>query len=285
MDLQIELEKELDSELEKHLSGKAGHSPKILSDSIRYSIFTPGKRIRPRLLLTTGKMLGLKKESLIPAAAALEFIHCFTLIHDDLPCMDDDDMRRGQPSNHKKFGEDVALLAGDALQAIAVDAFLNTPLPADVVLEGLRKFQDAVGPRGVIGGQAAESGLLQPEATLSDLQWVHAQKTGALFLASILVPAAFARIEEASERGQALAAFGKSLGNAFQVADDLEDGIPTDTAKTSVLAYLSPEEAIRSSSAKLTPAMEKISALWGNQSRELILLAEEVLKKLRRAHP
>ena len=275
------IEKALSHFLEKTLRG----CPAPLAESIRYSVFTPGKRIRPRLLLATGKMLDLDEQTLLPAACALEFFHCFTLIHDDLPCMDNDDFRRGQPSNHKKFGETLALLAGDALQALAVDTFLETPRSEaqgwDPLVLALREFQNATGPRGVIGGQAAEELLSGTSSDLESLKQVHAKKTGALFLAALEIPRIFSAIPPDSEKGQTIRQLGNHLGWSFQIADDLEDPPTTTPPKTSILAYLSREAAIQMSSEELNRLLIKISTLWPEKSSELVHIGEEVLKKLR----
>jgi geranylgeranyl diphosphate synthase type II len=278
----MDFEKELSRILDQHLSKKDGDTPAHLASSIRYSVFTPGKRIRPRLLLSCAGMLGLEVPQALPAAAALELIHCFTLIHDDLPCMDNDDMRRGQPSNHKKFGEATALLAGDGLMALALDVFLDTPLSPGLVLGGLQKFIDAVGPRGVIGGQAAESVLLD-HPSLENLRKVHAQKTGALFLAALLIPKEFVGISDASPQGKAIHQFGYQLGQAFQIADDLEDEVTAHPPQTSILAYLSAKEAIEMTSKNLTHTLEDLRLHWGQNSNGLVELGTEVLHKLKGA--
>lgn len=256
--------------------------PANLAESIRYSLLAPGKRIRPRLLLACSKMLGLAPEVSLPAAAALEMIHCFTLIHDDLPCMDNDDMRRGQPTNHRKFGEANALLAGDALMAMAFETLLRTPLPADRVLGGLRHLIQATGCVGVIGGQAAES-LLTAQSDLSTLQRVHAQKTGALFLAAVLIPKHFAELSKDSLEGQTLIEFGQVLGEGFQVADDLEDHT-TQPPHTSILAYQSAEVATQSITSKLVPLLEKLKTQWGTHASSVVEIGSEVIAKLNSAN-
>ena len=117
----VDLEQALAQALDRHLVSTDGRTPPNLEESIRYSLLAPGKRIRPRLALASARLVGLSPQAALPAALAVEMIHCFTLIHDDLPCMDDDDFRRGRPSNHKIYGEGLALLAGDALMMLALD--------------------------------------------------------------------------------------------------------------------------------------------------------------------
>ena len=124
----MNIEQHLSETLERFFQTQEGFTPPHLQESIRYSLLSPGKRIRPRLLLASGQMLDVPHQALLPAAIAVEMVHCFTLIHDDLPCMDNDDFRRGIPTNHKKFGESLALLAGDSLMALAIDVFLESSL-------------------------------------------------------------------------------------------------------------------------------------------------------------
>lgn len=298
----LDLDAELESALRLHLKKADGVTPSNLEESIHYSLLGPGKRIRPRLLLATAEMLGLSSETALPAALALEMIHCFTLIHDDLPCMDNDDFRRGRPSNHKKFGESVALLAGDALMALAMDVFLDTPIDTATetsggvnssirpafLTAGLKHLVWAMGPRGVIGGQAAES-LLGRNSTLDQLKSMHAQKTGALFAASLLIPKEFSGISDDSPSGKALIHFAQILGLAFQAADDLEDSQTAqgallgeeNTDPKSILFYLSAQEVRDSIIPELTSATAEITALWGDRAKNLQSISNEVIQKIR----
>lgn len=279
-DLELELSKALD----RHLAKKDGATPANLAESIRYSLLGPGKRIRPRLVLTTAEMLGLKREAALSAALALEMIHCFTLIHDDLPCMDDDDFRRGRPSNHKKFGEAVALLAGDGLIALAIDTLMDAEVHVTPtqLLAATRRMSWAMGTRGVIGGQAAES-LLNDKSTAQDLRQMHAMKTGALFSAALLLPSDLSGIDPASSKGKALASFAAELGLAFQVADDLEDAAEEKTDPTSILNYMTLEAALKDTLARLDRAEKELKKEFAEKSGGLIAICEEVRKKLRGA--
>ena len=282
------MEKLLERTLQSHLGQS---TPLNLADSIRYSLLAPGKRIRPRLMLACAEMLGVSTKAITPAALALEMIHCFTLIHDDLPCMDDDDFRRGLPSNHKKFGEGLALLAGDGLLALAMEVFLDSALEGSVkteaVHQGLKRLLRAVGPQGVIGGQAAES-LLHSKSTLKDVQHMHSLKTGALFEAAILVPKDFACISDTEDRGRALISFAHELGLAFQVADDLEDELEDDlkgneVTPTSVLYYLSRVEAAERTATSLNQIQKALTQHWGAQAFHLNAFADEILRKIESA--
>ncbi|MCM2278706.1 MAG: polyprenyl synthetase family protein [Oligoflexia bacterium] len=283
----LDLETALRSAYERHLSKKDGATPANLETAMRYSLLSPGKRIRPRLALACARMLGLSPEAALPAALAIEMIHCFTLIHDDLPCMDDDDFRRGRPSNHKVHGESLALLAGDALVALALEVFLDAAehVPADRVLAALRRFAWATGPRGVIGGQAAES-LLGKTSSLEELRRMHAQKTGALFSISLLAPMELVGIPADSPRAAAIDLFARELGLAFQIADDLEDATEA-TAKddpTSILFYLGDEEARRDTIGRLENAKAALTEHWKEAAQPLTTIADEVIRKIRDAH-
>jgi geranylgeranyl diphosphate synthase, type II len=188
-----------------------------LEAALRYSLLGGGKRIRPVLCLATGEALGRDAEELLPAGCALELVHTFSLVHDDLPALDDDDLRRGQPSAHVQFGEDVAILAGDALLAEAFRLALRYPSP-DVA----RELADAT--LGMIGGQYLDvttDGELDPEG----LRRLHALKTGRLLRASVTTATAVAALPE-PEREQ-WRAFGDELGVLFQIVDDILDATGT----------------------------------------------------------
>lgn len=261
------------------------YAPKLL-EAIQYSLLAPGKRIRPRLCLTTSTMLGLNEAHVLPAALALEMYHCYTLIHDDLPCLDNDDMRRGRPSNHKVYGEGLALLAGDALFAMAFESFSGSASHFDSkgFLRALSRFTEMTGARGVIGGQALESAL-NPSSQLEDLRRMHYAKTGILFSASILVPMDLAGIVESSSEGFALTRFARELGLGFQVADDLEDAEQDlrngkSLTPTHVMYYLPREEAARQSREALQSACDGLTKIWGERATALVSIAQEVIKSL-----
>ncbi|HET6696746.1 MAG TPA: polyprenyl synthetase family protein [Gaiellaceae bacterium] len=188
-----------------------------LEAALRYSLLGGGKRIRPVLCLATGEALGRNAEELLPAGCALELVHTFSLVHDDLPALDDDDLRRGQPSAHVQFGEDVAILAGDALLAEAFRLALRYPSP-----EVARELADAT--LGMIGGQYLDvttDGELDPDG----LRRLHALKTGRLLRASVTTATAVAALPE-PEREQ-WRAFGDELGVLFQIVDDILDATGT----------------------------------------------------------
>jgi geranylgeranyl diphosphate synthase type II len=271
------LEQALNEAFERHLSG----TPPNLAQSMAYSLLAPGKRIRPRLLLACARMTGLSPEAALPPALALEMVHCFTLIHDDLPCMDDDDFRRGRPSNHRQFGEAVALLAGDALVPLAIQVFLDAAslVPPPRLLAALRTFVWAMGPSGVIGGQAAEA-LLDAGSPLEEIERMHARKTGALFSAALLIPRDLAGISDIEPRGRAIARFAADRGLACQVADDLEDAATEQKDPTSILSRLSPAQARDRTLARMDASRMELSAQWGEAAGPLIQILEEVRASL-----
>jgi geranylgeranyl diphosphate synthase type II len=196
-----------------------GERPRSIHRAMRYSVFSGGKRIRPALAALGYRLGGGRGEAGVRLGAALELIHTFSLIHDDLPCMDDDDYRRGRLSCHKKFGEAIAVLAGDGLMVLAFDTIAALPAAADRRLRVLSEITRAVGTAGVIGGQVVDiesEGRKIPTVTL---RWMHEHKTGALMRCSLVSGALLAG---APPRLVArLAAFGEAFGLLFQIVDDL----------------------------------------------------------------
>lgn len=196
-------------------------TPERLRESMRYSLLAGGKRLRPVLCLTAASLFGTSPEAVLPFACGIEMIHTYSLIHDDLPAMDDDDLRRGRPSNHKAFDEATAILAGDGLQADAFWHMTTCPLPAERVLRATRVFAEAAGSRGMCGGQELDMQATGQRIELLALKHLHALKTGAILRASVLCGAILAGADDASL--EALAAYGAAVGVAFQIADDILD--------------------------------------------------------------
>jgi farnesyl diphosphate synthase/geranylgeranyl diphosphate synthase type II len=195
-----------------------------LVEAMRYSTLAGGKRVRPVLVYTTGEALGAPLEQLDATAAAVELIHVYSLVHDDLPAMDDDDLRRGRPTCHRAFDEATAILVGDALQARAFEVLANSPatIDASARLEMLRVLADAIGTRGMAGGQAIDLESVKQDLNEAALERMHRQKTGALIQASVLLGAIAAGLDHAAHRA-ALAEFGAEIGLAFQIQDDILD--------------------------------------------------------------
>ncbi len=212
-----------------------GRFPGKLLAAMRHSLFSGGKRLRPILVLAAAEACGLARHRVLPAACALECIHTYSLIHDDLPAMDDDDFRRGQPTCHKVFGEGAAILAGDALLTLAFELLagsglrqrLRTARPrpgraaAERQLAALELIARAAGVHGMVGGQMADLEAEGQAASLPLVQFIHVHKTGKLMQASLLLGGLLAGATPAQQR--ALAVYGEALGLAFQITDDVLD--------------------------------------------------------------
>jgi geranylgeranyl pyrophosphate synthase len=198
-------------------------TPRLL-EAMRYSTLAGGKRVRPVLVYATGEAFGAPLELLDPAAASVELIHVYSLVHDDLPAMDNDDLRRGRPTCHRAFDEATAILVGDALQARAFEVLANAPAAISAVarLEMLRVLADAIGTRGMAGGQAIDLEAVKQTLQEPALERMHRQKTGALIQASVLLGAISSGALSAPERA-ALEKFGAEIGLAFQIQDDILD--------------------------------------------------------------
>jgi geranylgeranyl diphosphate synthase type II len=196
--------------------------PPSLAQAMRYSLLAGGKRIRPVLCLVWGEFFGRTLDELVSFAAGLEFIHTYSLVHDDLPAMDDDDLRRGQPASHVQHGEALAILAGDALLTEAFTLMLSASLPADVVCRAALDVSEAAGPRGMVGGQVWDMGFSGgKDVTLDELQTMHALKTGAMIRSSCRAGAVLG--QATAQDLEKVTRYGECIGLAFQVADDILD--------------------------------------------------------------
>ncbi|HET7808966.1 MAG TPA: farnesyl diphosphate synthase [Steroidobacteraceae bacterium] len=195
-----------------------------LVEAMRYSTLAGGKRIRPVLVYATGEALGAPLERLDAAASSVELIHVYSLVHDDLPAMDNDELRRGRPTCHRAFDEATAILTGDALQARAFEVLALAPesIPPAARLEMLRVLADAIGTRGMAGGQAIDLESVKQQIGEAEVERMHRQKTGALIRASVLLGAISAGGADAAQHA-ALAEFGAEIGLAFQIQDDILD--------------------------------------------------------------
>jgi geranylgeranyl pyrophosphate synthase len=196
-----------------------------LREAMRYSVLGAGKRLRPTLVYLTGESLGAPLESLDAPAAAVELIHVYSLVHDDLPAMDDDDLRRGRPTCHKAFDEGTAVLVGDALQALAFAVLANEPLrdaSASARLQMLRVLARATGTGGMAGGQAIDLAAVGQVLSVAGIEDMHRRKTGALIECSVLLGALAAGVAAGPELAS-LERFGAEVGLAFQIQDDILD--------------------------------------------------------------
>jgi farnesyl diphosphate synthase len=213
-----------DDALARLLPGEA-QPPVELHRAMRYAVLGGGKRLRPLLVYATGRAFGASLELLDSSAAAVEIIHAYSLVHDDLPAMDDDALRRGRPTCHVVFGEAMAILAGDALQALAFEVLAHDPalaVSAAVRLAMLRTLASACGSHGMAGGQAFDLAAVGKPLDAAELERMHVHKTGALIRASVHLGALAARCDDATTLA-ALQEYGHAIGLAFQVRDDLLD--------------------------------------------------------------
>jgi farnesyl diphosphate synthase len=214
----------IEVELERRLPPTTSH-PGRLHEAMRYCVLGAGKRIRPALVYATACTLGLSESVVDDAACAIEFIHAYSLVHDDLPAMDDDDLRRGRPTCHKAFDEATAILVGDALQVLAFQMLAREsglPRDAQTRLRLVELLAVASGTAGMAGGQALDLDANGRQLTLAQVEEMHGRKTGALIHASVMMPAACVTDLSDSVR-RALDSYARDLGFAFQIQDDLLD--------------------------------------------------------------
>ena len=281
----------VDSALEDNLSG-GQNDPPVIFQAIRYSLLAGGKRIRPILCLAAAEVVGGKAEAVLPVACALEMIHTYSLIHDDLPAMDNDDFRRGRPTSHKVFGEDIAILAGDALLTEAFRLLTsreNMPgIPPERLLDVSCEIAEAAGHRGMVGGQVLDIRAEGEAVGLETLYAIHRRKTGALLRVSIRAGAILAGAEE--EALAALSDYGGKIGLAFQIADDilnvegdpllLGKGTGSDAARGKVtFPALMGIDASRAQAAELV--MDAIASLasFDDRAAQLRAIAQYILER------
>ncbi len=194
-------------------------TPVELHEAMRYSCLAPGKRLRPALCMACAESVGGEPDGVIDAACSLEMVHCFSLIHDDLPAIDDDDLRRGIPTCHKRFGEAIAILAGDALFALAFETLSHSRFEAQAVLEAVQVLTRAAGSDGLVGGEVVDVLSEGVPVEAERLRYIHSRKTGALMSASCEIGAILGGGSE--EQVRSLREFGEKVGLAFQIADDI----------------------------------------------------------------
>ncbi|MFA5014647.1 MAG: polyprenyl synthetase family protein [Actinomycetota bacterium] len=210
--------------LDEYLRPKAD-IPKILIEAMRYSVLAGGKRLRPILCLASGQVLGGRIETILPVACAIELIHTYSLIHDDLPAIDNDDFRRGKLSNHKMFGEDMAIAAGDCLLTYAFElissSYTDGKVRPELALRLVQEISTAAGITGMVAGQVVDIKSTSKELDKNVLQYIHTHKTGALITASVRTGAMVAGAT--AQELEALTNYAKNIGLAFQIVDDLLD--------------------------------------------------------------
>jgi geranylgeranyl diphosphate synthase type II len=220
--------KERSAQIDRVLERYLGQSPQAgwtIHKAMRYGLFSGGKRLRPILMLASGELFGADVKTIMPFAAAMEMIHTYSIIHDDLPALDDDDFRRGQPTVHKVYGEGIALLAGDALLTeafhVMTEPAVARTLDAKLILKLVHEISRAAGIGGMAGGQAADLEAEEREADIATVEYIHVRKTGALLLASVRVGAILGGASAKELRR--LTRYGEFFGLAFQIADDIID--------------------------------------------------------------
>lgn len=219
------LVKRVEAELDRHLECRLEMAERRLLEAMHYAVFNGGKRLRPLLVYASGQTLGLDLASLDAPACAVELIHCYSLVHDDLPAMDDDDLRRGRPTAHLAFDEATAILAGDALQAMAFQILAeeaDSPGQRSGRLAMVSELALACGAAGMAGGQAQDLALEHQKPDRTTVETMFRLKTGALIRASVMMPAMLTP-ELPRDQAEALRDFGEHIGLAFQIRDDLLD--------------------------------------------------------------
>jgi len=276
-------EKYIESIFEKGLCGNNN-----LTESSKYSILGGGKRIRASLVLEFCRLFGGDDKASLPFAAAIEMIHAFSLVHDDMPCMDNDDMRRGKPSCHKKYGEGQALLCGDELLCLAFEVMIsNDNVSASTVKRVVKEFAVCSGALGMMGGQQYD--LFETPSNWDELVRLHKMKTGALICASSLVGYYAATENPDSDTVEKIKTYAYNIGLAFQITDDILDEIADEkilgkpvksdekNGKITSLTFMTIEEAITEAKRLTDEAIDAISSFEG--SERLCSLAEFLLNR------
>jgi geranylgeranyl diphosphate synthase type II len=276
----------IDRALDRFLP-RATVKPRTIHQAMRYSLFAGGKRLRPALALAAAEACGGVIDAALPAACAVECIHTYSLVHDDLPCMDDDDLRRGRPTSHKVFGEGLAVLAGDALLTVAFEILAQAgETPRYNMATLIRELAGASGSQWLIGGQVADLEGEGRKISGAELKYIHRCKTAALLTASIRLGAMSADVPPA--RLAALTDFGEALGLAFQIIDDILDVTQTTaklgkTAGKDVAATKATYPAIfglersRKEAHRLTAAAHKALHPFGKKGATLRAFADYLL--------
>jgi geranylgeranyl diphosphate synthase type II len=245
---------------------------------MHHMLFPGGKRLRPILALAAAEAVGERPELALPAAAAVELVHTYSLIHDDLPCMDDDAERRGRPAVHVAFGEAVAVLAGDALLAQAFAVLATAPGPAERVLGAIADLAAAAGSRQLVGGQVDDLafGSASGAAGAAAVESIHARKSAALIAASVVAGARLAGAD--ADALARLRRFGERVGLAFQIADDLLDA--RHDGPCSLVRVLGADAARRRAEVLLAQALAEIER-WGGPAEPLRELARQAVRRER----
>jgi geranylgeranyl diphosphate synthase type II len=287
--------------LKKYLTSKAKYVnsalknflPKdnsIISQSMRYSVLAGGKRLRPIFVFLAAELFGGKDKDVLPAACAVEFLHTYSLVHDDLPAMDNDNLRRGIPTNHKKFGEAAAILCGDALLTEAFNLITKSNSDSENINKAIKILADCGGYKGMIAGQAEDTlgtgnwNQKNKKVLEQKLKFIQVQKTAALISASLKIGAVLAG---ADKKGlKLLETYGTNIGIAFQIIDDIldvyadkkllgKDGSDVDNDKLTALSLFGKEKAQKRADRQITKAKKALS-IFGEKAQALLQLADYI---------
>lgn len=271
----------IDKALDEYLPPEE-NPPSIIHKAMRYSVFGGGKRIRPILTLATAELFGKDTESVIKTACGIELIHTFSLIHDDLPCIDNDDFRRGKPSNHKVFGEAIALLAGDALLVSGFDLIIKNSEVKEIkkqsILEVIKETSFYIGTENMLGGQVEDISLKNEDITKADLINLYMKKTAALICLSIRSGAILSGANQRQLR--ALTKYAENIGLAFQIIDDMLDIMQDqrDTGKPNYANIFGMKES-KSESEKLIEEAKDSLKIFNQKAETLKNIADYLLMR------
>ncbi|KGG15455.1 MULTISPECIES: geranylgeranyl diphosphate synthase CrtE [unclassified Prochlorococcus] len=278
-------------QVEEALDSSLGpERPRQLREAMRYSLLAGGKRLRPILCLAACELTGEDSSKAMPTAVALEMIHTMSLIHDDLPSMDNDDLRRGRPTNHKIYGDAIAILAGDALltRAFEMVSLRTTNVPVERLLKVVGELSLVAGAPGLVGGQVEDLECEGKEVDLETLEFIHIHKTGALLRASVVCGALIGGAEE--ELLQALSTYANGIGLAFQIVDDILDvtassdvlgktaGKDLIADKTTYPKLLGLDESRKRAKELITKAKDVMQP-WEQKARPLLALADYIIDR------
>ena len=265
----------------------------VIPKGMRYSVLAGGKRLRPIFVILAAELFGVKEAKVMPAACAVEYLHTYSLVHDDLPAMDNDDLRRGMPTNHKKFGEAAAILCGDALLTEAFGLLIKSDVKEKNINEAVRILSDYAGYKGMIAGQAEdtlESGKWNKKnksVLKSKLRFIQFNKTAALLIASLKIGAVLAGADKKSLK--ALENYGANVGYAFQIADDILDvyadkellgkkGSDRDNDKLTEISLFGKEQAEANAALYVKKAKDALK-IFGAQAATLVALADYMTER------
>ena len=287
----LEKRTQVDSALDEYVPKADGLTADLI-EAMRYSLFAGGKRLRPILCMAGAEAVGGEGQHVLPVACALELIHTYSLIHDDLPLMDDDDLRRGKPTNHKVFGDAIALLAGDGLLTEAftlmTSSYATGGITPDRLLEAIWMISGAAGYGGMVGGQVVDMQWEGKKADLETVKFLHTHKTGALIKASVASGAIVTGAPESQVRS--VLSYGEKIGLAFQISDDILDvegdsetmgkmaGADEEKGKNTYPSVLGLGESKKIQSALVQGAVQDLNA-FGEKAEPLRQIAYYIIER------